>query len=864
MGDGSDVFNIFAGANYSGIRTLDGGNDSGFDLLNFLGVTGSVNAANFNNWEAVDITNSTLILSSLTAPIVNLCGGALTLRRLSVVETVKGCFDEDDRISLRGNAIVSGDVIGAGGDDVISVLDDSSIEGRLLSGSANDTITINTSGSVNFINSGRDNDTLHLLSGDINNVNSALHHDYITLDGANVAGVIDANNGFDTIDLISGSANRVFGGRGNDVINLSGAVIGFDINPGVGDDIVNVTGGSTPRIIDRGGDNEFNISGGTVGQIQTGSGDDVLNITGGTVSGSIRMGLGSDTVTITGGDVSGLTLLDGGDDDSDADGMIDTLTVDNATFTLSSDRIRNWENISIADSDVTFDGAEAMDEVSFTNGMNIVGGTLNTEQANITDNTVVGFRGGTSVTGDFDNNGHIRIGIDRNGSFDIGGNFTQNQDGSLSIDLSNSSALNVAGNAQLDGALTLSGFNVGETTLVNAGSLSGSFDADGLANGLLLHQDIHYDRGQGRVSLTGQRFDARTVEDLSISQQSIANAMMDDLVSGRARGGLSDLSLRSGSIDNAEALSNVLSEIQPEGAAASLQTFRHSQRLFTQDLLTRGIDTDEKTSWASTPIYGSSLSGADGNTRKVQSFDANTGIAGLKTGPVKLGIAAGYSINGGGVSGEGLDRLQTQTIRLGAHAGMDAPRGKIDTSISYALGQTEMARTLEAETIGLAELQTAETQTQGVTATGRYTLTETGLPVQPFIHAGFDHIRQSESQLGQSSAALMLQDYNGSRVSYGVGAKLNQDLGESGFIKLNAYALRYTGDTDIGLTSSFARAGSDGSSFTTNTTDVKQQIILDGSIGLSIGKQTQLGFEGFSEFGDLSASGGRVKFGTKF
>ena len=868
LGNGSDSLNISSAADITGVTVLDGGDDAssadGFvDELIFNDVVAGLDANGFMNWELIRSNGGDLSLSSLVTERFEVCGGTLTLSGLSQVEDVIGCGQEET-INLQGSTVISGDVVGSGATDIITVTDNAEISGRLLSGWGNDIITIDTSGVVNFIKSGHNNDIINLLSGTINNVDSLVHNDHITLDGAVVLGVINGNNGADTIDLISGSANRVFGGRGSDVINLSGAIIGFDINPGPGNDILNMTGGSTPRIIDRGGDNVFNISGGSVSGIQTGSGDDILNITGGTVSGAIRMGRGSDTVTITGGDVSGLTLLDGGDDDSDADGMIDTLTVNNATFSLGASRIRNWENISISDSDVTFDGSEALDVVSFTEGVNVVGGTINTEQAHVGENTVVGIRGGTSVAGSFENQGALHLGAETAGAFDIGGDFTQRQDGSLSFDLNNSSELNVAGTANLAGELNLTGFTEGETSLVSAGALSGTFDEAGLARGLLLQQDISYDHDNGRVSLMGQRFDAGTVSGLTASQQSLANAMMEDLTAHRSRGGLSSLSLQTGSLESAEALSGVLSKIQPQSAAAGLQSFRHSQRLFTQELLSRGMGADEKTAWASTPIYAASLKGTDGDHGKVESFDANTGIAGLKTGPVKLGIAAGYSINGGDMSGEGLDRLQTQTLRLGAHAGLNAPKGKIDSSISYAMGSTEMARTLEAETIGLAELQRAETQTQGLTATAQYTLTDSKLPVQPFVQAGFDHIRQSETQLGQSTAALTLKDYDGSRVSYGIGARYDQDLGDSGFIKLDAYALRYAGDTDIGLTSSFTRAGTNASTFTTDTANVRQQFILDGSAGLKLGTHTNIGVEGFSEFGDITAYGGRVKVGAKF
>ncbi|WP_143558207.1 autotransporter outer membrane beta-barrel domain-containing protein, partial [Snodgrassella alvi] len=76
---------------------------------------------------------------------------------------------------------------------------------------------------------------------------------------------------------------------------------------------------------------------------------------GSKVTGEITLGNGSDTLNInSGADTSAISVLDGGDDTSDSDGMIDTLNISQSLTGSSSSNgttgnigIRNWENINL-------------------------------------------------------------------------------------------------------------------------------------------------------------------------------------------------------------------------------------------------------------------------------------------------------------------------------------------------------------------------------------------------------------------------------------------------------------------------------------------------------------------------------------
>ncbi len=76
------------------------------------------------------------------------------------------------------------------------------------------------------------------------------------------------------------------------------------------------------------------------------------------VSGSIVLGDGSDSLTIHGTDISQITLIDGGDDVSTADGYVDRLTLAAINGPQPAAKFLNWERISLdGNSDLTLTGS---------------------------------------------------------------------------------------------------------------------------------------------------------------------------------------------------------------------------------------------------------------------------------------------------------------------------------------------------------------------------------------------------------------------------------------------------------------------------------------------------------------------------
>ena len=65
-------------------------------------------------------------------------------------------------------------------------------------------------------------------------------------------------------------------------------------------------------------------------------------------TGKISLGNGSDSLNMnTGADVTGVTLFDGGDDTSVADGMIDTITFNGGTYAFGGEIFKNWEIMNL-------------------------------------------------------------------------------------------------------------------------------------------------------------------------------------------------------------------------------------------------------------------------------------------------------------------------------------------------------------------------------------------------------------------------------------------------------------------------------------------------------------------------------------
>ena len=202
-------------------------------------------------------------------------------------------------------------------------IDGSSTTGGTSTGSdalgcaPNDTIVVQDSATVNKVEGAGGADTISILG------NASVTGD--VLGGGDGLDMSAAEDGADTI-----------------VINTTGS-IGGKIDGGLGNDTITVTGAST-----------------VTGSVEGGVGDDTIIWSGTSSVGSILGGLGSDIVTVSSTKYNSSQLLDGGDDTSVADGMIDTLNLNGVTATTNGSTITNWEVIKLNQgSKLTLDGTLA-------------------------------------------------------------------------------------------------------------------------------------------------------------------------------------------------------------------------------------------------------------------------------------------------------------------------------------------------------------------------------------------------------------------------------------------------------------------------------------------------------------------------
>ena len=192
----------------------------------------------------------------------------------------------------------------------------------------------------------------------------------------------------------------VTGGTGAGINSQSSAGSTVNITAGAG---ANISSGSGLAIVDGDGDANVMIGNGAV------------------VTGEIRLGNGSDVLTITSGaDVMGVTVLDGGDDDSEDDGFVDTLNILGATVNLDASNIINWENFNIVDANVILSNLVAQEidvcggstTLAGASAVDNVNGCVNDDGISVDGTTVVASRiegaggadtisvlGGASVTG---------------------------------------------------------------------------------------------------------------------------------------------------------------------------------------------------------------------------------------------------------------------------------------------------------------------------------------------------------------------------------------------------------------------------------------------------------------------------------
>ncbi|MEJ5902316.1 autotransporter outer membrane beta-barrel domain-containing protein [[Ochrobactrum] teleogrylli] len=137
---------------------------------------------------------------------------------------------------------------------------------------------------------------------------------------------------------------------GNVIVNSAGTITG-DAILGLGNDTFNLAGGSYAGNIygDDRDDPQSNDG------IANHEGNDTFNWTGGKLTGGFYGQDGSDIATVSASTYDGSQVLDGGDDTSVADGMIDTLTLKGVTATTNGGKITNWEIVKLDGANLSID-----------------------------------------------------------------------------------------------------------------------------------------------------------------------------------------------------------------------------------------------------------------------------------------------------------------------------------------------------------------------------------------------------------------------------------------------------------------------------------------------------------------------------
>ncbi|WP_269933322.1 autotransporter family protein [Aminobacter sp. HY435] len=261
---------------------------------------------------------------------------------------------------------------------------------------------------------------------------------------------------------------------GNAIVNSAGTVTG-DAILGLGDDTFNLTGGSyTGNIYGDDRDDPQSDDG-----LVNHEGDDTFNWSGGTLAGGLYGQDGSDTALISAATYDGSQILDGGDDTSGVDHMIDQLTFKGTNATSNGSKIVNWEIVTLDGATLIIDdGAwkvgksnEPSTGVFLTNGSTLNGmgslaldGNLDIDASS----SFIARGGGTgvySISGFVTNAGLISsrdghagdvINIERNYTGDGG---TIELDTVLGDDASVTDKVNIAGNT--DGSSFVSVTNAG-------------------------------------------------------------------------------------------------------------------------------------------------------------------------------------------------------------------------------------------------------------------------------------------------------------------------------------------------------------------------------------------------------------------
>ncbi|MDR2329852.1 MAG: IPTL-CTERM sorting domain-containing protein [Comamonas sp.] len=192
------------------------------------------------------------------------------------------------------------------------------------------------------------------------------------------------------------------------------------------------------------------------------------------VNGSIVLGDGSDSLTINGTDISQITLIDGGDDVSTADGFVDRLTLAGINGPQPAAKFLNWERISLtSNSDLTLTGS------SLVTGSGALAGEAMGLVVNA-GNTLRFQDAAFSVNGDLGNQGQVALANSQAGDvLTVTGNYAGG--GSLALDVVLGGSSSAADHLVVQGNTDATPTTLAISNLAGAGAATSG-------NGILLVQ----------------------------------------------------------------------------------------------------------------------------------------------------------------------------------------------------------------------------------------------------------------------------------------------------------------------------------------------------------------------------------------
>ncbi len=654
------------------------------------------------------------------------------------------------------------------------------------------------------------------------------------------------------------------GGAGVLSVTSSGAVTG-----GTGFGIYTFTGAGKQTNITLNSGADVSATSGLA--IFNDAGDSTITMKSGSkVTGQVLANDGSDDLVITGtADIAGVTLFDGGDDTSIADGMIDTVTFQNAAFAgpLNTGIFQNFEGMTIDGGVVAFTGGPL---TAGELGLSLInGGVLDVSAGSFT------------IDGDFNNTGGVlnMAGGPAGSVITVNGDYTQGAGGVLIVDVNQN--VPAADKVVVNGSASVAGSVV--PNVVGAGSASGQVNILTATGGVTNNGVSVTDTAVADYTLLfpdantmalGFAIDFTPANSAGLTPNQFAVANNFNAVLEAGGGGLNPLLTFLVGVVDLETYASLLDRLHPEHYLAQVQNTILSHQFFMDSVMScptasgaGAIVAEDQCVWAK--IGGRTFEWDRSRTNIGGDEDAWNIAGGAQvalSGNWRLGAALSYENS----------NLDTQNA---AHSEGDRLEGALvlknrwgNTSLAAAAfgghGWFDTERTIGFAGIGVAN--------------GDHEITFGGVHAR--LGHTFDQGRWYFKPMVDFDAIYL--DYGGFRETGGGAASLNVRSEEDwvlsaspaleigGETRLESGAIvrpfvragvTFFNDTDFQLTSSFLGAPSGVPTFTVGSEF--EEVFFDVSAGVDVmsidGFNLKLNYGGrFSEDGEQHSGG--IKFGAKF